>query len=76
MRKLRRWIAINWLWLCVGIILTIIATRTEYGIRGRFEAGGEWLIPVMTVLAGKVIRKMVRLHREDRRCNTENYCRR
>lgn len=58
MRRARRWIAINWFWLCAGIILTIVFTRYEFGARGSFEIGGEWLTVPLMLIAGKIVRRV------------------
>lgn len=60
MEHISRWVAKDWFWLCVGIILTIIATRAEYGLRGGLEIGAEWLIIPVSVAVGRVLRAIKR----------------
>ena len=63
MRKVKRFIYREWIWITLGIILTRFAAEYAYQERGYMAYGGEWLVlPVLLLtvntarnIAGTVI---------------------
>ena len=48
MRKVKRFIYREWIWITLGIILTRYAVEYAYQERGYMAYGGEWLVlPVL-----------------------------
>lgn len=67
MRKVKRYISRNWLWIIAGLILTEIFIKMAYAERGYVAYGGEWLtLPLVLMLAevsrcvGDVVRYLLR----------------
>lgn len=44
MKKIKRYISKNWLWIVAGLLLTVPAVKMAYEQRGYVAYGGEWLI--------------------------------
>lgn len=52
MRKTKRYISRNWLWIIAGLILTEVFVKMAYEERGYVAYGGEWLtLPLVLMLA-------------------------
>ncbi len=43
-KKIKRYISKNWLWIVAGLLLTVPAVKMAYEQRGYVAYGGEWLI--------------------------------
>lgn len=52
MRKTKRYISRNWLWIIAGLILTEVFVKMAYAERGYVAYGREWLtLPLVLMLA-------------------------
>ena len=56
MRKAKRYISRNWLWIIVGPILTEVFVKMAYAERGYVAYGGEWLTLLLVLMLAKVSR--------------------
>lgn len=55
MRRVKRYISRNWLWIVVGLILTEVEVKSAYETRGYLAYGGEWMImPLILMLAEEI----------------------
>lgn len=51
MRKVKRFIYQEWIWITLGIILTRFAVEYAYQERGYMAYGGEWLVLPVLLMA-------------------------
>lgn len=50
-KRIKGYIAKNWLWISVGLVLTGISVEMAYAERGYIACGGEWLtLPLVLML--------------------------
>ena len=55
MRRVRRYVSRNWLWIVAGLILKEVAVKSAYEARGYLAYGGEWLIlPLILMLVEEI----------------------
>ena len=58
MREIKRYISRNWIWIVIGLILTIVSVKLAYIERGYLSYGGEWLILPLNLTVIQVVRNI------------------
>lgn len=56
MKIIKKYVSSNWLWIVTGLILTEVAVRSAYSIRGYWAYGGEWMVLPLTLMIAEEIR--------------------
>lgn len=54
MKKIKRYISKNWLWIVAGLLLTVPAVKVAYEQRGYVAYGGEWLILPLILMGAEL----------------------
>lgn len=58
MRKFKRYISRNWIWIVAGLILTEISVEMAYVERGYIAYGGEWLTLPLVLMTVEMARNV------------------
>lgn len=58
MRKTKRYISRNWLWIIAGLILTEVFVKMAYAERGYVAYGGEWMTLPLVLMLAEVSRRV------------------
>ncbi len=58
MREIKRYLSRNWIWIVIGLILTIVSVKLAYIERGYLSYGGEWLILPLNLTVIQVVRNI------------------
>ena len=59
LRRAKRFIYREWIWITLGIIFTRFAVEYAYQERGYMAYGGEWLVLPIVLLAVKLARDVI-----------------
>jgi hypothetical protein len=55
MKKIKRYISNNWLWIVAGLLLTVPAVKMAYEQREYIAYGGEWLILPLILMGAELM---------------------
>lgn len=55
MKEIEQYISRNWIWIIVGLVLTVVSVRMAYAERGYIAYGGEYFtLPLVLMTVGGV----------------------